>query len=220
MTDGPAPRFGGVATVRVGADAAQARPPRTGSDVTSGFAALEQLRADHHGWSKDNPRDWNELLALFAASGIDFLVVGAYALAAHGHERYTKDLDLWLAPTARNASKLKDVLDTFGFPGMAPSEDEWTTQRTMIQLGREPYRVEVLNFASGLDFDSAWKHSVTGRLGENLVHCLDRDALVTNKLASGRIQDFADAEAIAPERSDEIRAALAAMLASPRIPSA
>lgn len=160
------------------------------------------------------PRDWSELLALLGSTGIEYLVVGAYALAAHGHERYTRDLDLWLAPTAANAEKLARVLADFGFPELAPSAQEWTHERAMIQLGREPYRVDLLNFASGLDFDDAWKHSVSGQLGGAPVHCLDRDALVKNKLASGRLQDFADAEAIAPERSDEIRAALARMLAA------
>jgi hypothetical protein len=158
------------------------------------------------------PRDWSELLALLSSTRVDFLVVGAYALAAHGHERYTKDLDLWLAPTADNAGKLANVLSAFGFPELAPSAEEWTQEKAMIQLGREPYRVDLLNFASGLNFSDAWKASVTGTLGGTEVHCLDRDALVKNKLASGRLKDFADAEAIAPERSSEIRAALAKTL--------
>jgi hypothetical protein len=158
------------------------------------------------------PRDWSELLALLNSAGIDFLVVGAYALAAHGHERYTKDLDLWLAPTSDIAAKLSAVMAAFGFPELAPSVEEWTTEKAMIQLGREPYRVDLLNFASGLEFQEAWNASVTGKLGGVDVHCLDRDALVKNKLASGRLKDFADAEAIAPERAHEIRQALARML--------
>jgi hypothetical protein len=158
------------------------------------------------------PRDWSELLALLNSAGIDFLVVGAYALAAHGHERYTKDLDLWLAPTSDIAAKLSAVMAAFGFPELAPSVEEWTTEKAMIQLGREPYRVDLLNFASGLEFQEAWDASVSGKLGGVDVRCLDRDALVKNKLASGRLKDFADAEAIAPERAHEIRQALARML--------
>lgn len=166
------------------------------------------------------PRDWSELLELFGSVGIDYLVIGAYALAAHGHERYTKDLDLWLAPTATNAEKLGAVLSAFGFPELAPTPEAWTHERAMIQLGREPYRIDLLNFATGLEFAAARQSSVTGRLGGTQVHCLDRDSLVRNKLASGRLKDFADAEAIAPERRDEIRTALAAMLAAERKPPA
>lgn len=160
------------------------------------------------------PRDWNELLASLSSADIEFLVVGAYALAAHGHERYTKDLDLWLAATPDNATKLSTVLATFGFPELAPTMAEWCEEKAMIQLGREPYRVDLLNFASGLTFGDAWSKRVHGRLGQVDVSCLDRDSLVTNKLASARLQDFADAEAIAPERRAEIRAALAKLLAS------
>lgn len=162
--------------------------------------------------AKQIPRDWSELLALLNSEQIDFLVIGAYALSAHGHERYTKDLDLWLAPTADNARKLEGVLSMFGFPDLSPTVEEWTGESAMIQLGREPYRVDLLNFASGLTFSDAWRNSIMGEMGGVSVHCLDRDSLVANKLASARLQDFADAEAIAPERSEEIRTALARML--------
>ncbi len=163
--------------------------------------------------AKKIPRDWSELLALLNAEGVDFLVVGAYALAAHGHERYTKDLDLWLAPTEENARKVASVLADFGYPDLAPSAAEWTQEKAMVQLGREPYRVDLLNFASGLEFSEAWKASVTGQLGGIDVRCLGKEELVRNKLASGRIQDFADAETIAPDRAVEIRDALAKTLA-------
>ncbi len=161
---------------------------------------------------KKIPRDWSELLALLNSTGADFLVVGAYAMGAHGHERYTKDLDLWLAPTEENANRLTEVLNLFGFPELAPSVSEWTDEKSMIQLGVEPYRVDLLNFATGVEFDEAWKDSVTGDLGGISVHCLDRNTLVKNKLASGRIKDFADAETLAPERAEEIRTALAKKL--------
>lgn len=162
--------------------------------------------------AKKIPRDWSELLALLSSEHVDFLVADAYVMAAHGHERYTKDLDLWLAPTADNASKLGAILNSFGFPELAPSADEWTKENAMIQPGREPYRVDLLNFASGLEFSDAWKASVVGDLGGITVHCLDCDTLVKNKLASGRLKDFADAETLAPERADEIRKMLARKL--------
>lgn len=154
------------------------------------------------------PRDWSELLALLRASGVDFLVIGAYALAAHGHERNTKDLDLWLRPDAATAAKLGTLLQDFGFPDLAPSEQEWTGDTVVVQLGRAPYRVDLLNFATGLDFDHAYDESVMGRLGDADVACLGRESLIANKLATARTQDLADVEAIAPERMEEVRAAL------------
>jgi len=154
------------------------------------------------------PRDWSELLGLLKASGVDFLVIGAYALAAHGHERNTKDLDLWLRPDAATAAKLGNLLQDFGFPDLAPSEKEWTGEAVMVQLGRAPYRVDLLNFATGLDFDQAYGERVTGRLGDIEVDCLGRETLIVNKLATARTQDLADVEAIAPERIEDVRVAL------------
>ncbi|MGE4071678.1 MAG: nucleotidyltransferase [Lysobacterales bacterium] len=154
------------------------------------------------------PQDWSELLTLLQESGAEFLVVGAYALAAHGHERYTKDLDLWLAPKPESAMVVARLLEEFGFPDLAPDVGEWVEGKVVVQLGREPYRIDLLNFATGLVFEEAYANRVTGILGGVPVACLDKDALVANKLATGRTQDFADAEAIAPERLDEIRVAM------------
>lgn len=164
---------------------------------------------------KKIPRDWSELLALLRSREIEFLVVGAYALAAWGYERNTKDLDLWLRPDAATAGRLGEVLGEFGFPELAPSAEEWSRQKVMIQLGREPYRVDLLNFATGLDFETAWRSRCTGELAGIAVACLGKDDLVANKLASGRLHDFADAEAIAPERRAEVRAALKRKLMEP-----
>ena len=155
------------------------------------------------------PQDWKDLLELLKSSGVEFLVVGAYALAAHGHERYTKDLDIWLSPTAVTAKVVTDMLTTFGFPDLAVTADEWTGGASMVQMGREPYRIVFMNFASGLDFDDAYAKRIFGNLGGTEVSCLSRESLITNKLASGRLQDFADVEAIAPERIEDIRAAMA-----------
>jgi hypothetical protein len=154
------------------------------------------------------PRDWSELLALLKENGVDFLVIGAYALAAHGHERNTKDLDLWLRPDAGTADKLAALLADFGFPDLAPSAKEWVSEPVMVQLGTAPYRVDLLNFATGLEFEQAYAERVIGKLGDTEVSCLGRDELIANKLATARTQDLADVEAIAPERAEDVRAAL------------
>ncbi len=146
------------------------------------------------------PRDWKDLLESFRAEGIEFIVVGAYALAAHGHERYTKDLDLWVRADRATAAKLRHVLAEFGFPDVAPTDEEWTGGKAILQLGREPYRIDVLNFISGVEFEHALAHKVAGDLLGVPVDCLDRESLIANKLASARPQDLADVHALAPER--------------------
>jgi hypothetical protein len=41
-------------------------------------------------------RDFRDLFAEFNAAGVEYLVVGAHALAFHGHIRATKDMDVWI----------------------------------------------------------------------------------------------------------------------------
>jgi hypothetical protein len=61
-------------------------------------------------------RDLIELLAAFNAQSVDYLVVGAHALAAHGHVRATKDLDVWVRPSSDNALRVMRALVVFGAP--------------------------------------------------------------------------------------------------------
>ena len=146
------------------------------------------------------PRDWKDLLELLRTEGVEFIIVGAYALAAHGHERYTKDLDIWVRANPETAQKLRQVLTAFGFPEVAPTDEEWTGGKAVLQLGREPYRIDLLNFISGVDFDDALARRVSGELLGVPVDCLDRESLITNKLASARPQDLADVHALDPAR--------------------
>lgn len=146
------------------------------------------------------PRDWKDLLELLRTEGVEFIIVGAYALAAHGHERYTKDLDIWVRADPETAQKLRQVLTAFGFPEVAPTDEEWTGGKAVLQLGREPYRIDLLNFISGVDFDDALARRVSGELLGVPVDCLDRESLITNKLASARPQDLADVHALDPAR--------------------
>ena len=60
-------------------------------------------------------RDFKEFAESLNARGVEYLVVGGYALAAHGHPRYTGDIDFWVRPTADNLTRLLDALTDFGF---------------------------------------------------------------------------------------------------------
>jgi hypothetical protein len=139
-------------------------------------------------------RDFEELLALFASCGVRFVVVGGYAVAAHGHPRYTKDLDIWVEATPANADRIVAALDAFGFGSLGLTQDDFTQPDVVIQLGREPGRVDLLTSVSGLNFADCYPARVTATLGDTAVPVLDRAALIVNKRASGRPQDLADAD--------------------------
>ena len=144
-----------------------------------------------------NP-DFQELLRSFAAHDVRFLVVGGYALAAHGHPRYTKDLDIWVWTDPANTQRVVAALEELGFGELGLTPADFQEPEIVIQLGREPQRIDILTFATGLVFDRAYEHRVLIDVGGVPVPFISVDDLRTNKLATGRIQDQADAAQLPP----------------------
>lgn len=138
--------------------------------------------------------DFIELLAAFNAHAVEYLVVGGYALAVHGHVRATKDLDVWVRPSAENAPRVLAALMDFGAPLHDLSKEDMATEGTVFQIGVPPLRVDVITAIDGVTFDAAWPDRVTVRLDDTPVPVLSRHHLIANKKASGRLQDLADVE--------------------------
>lgn len=137
-------------------------------------------------------RDFAEMLSTLLAEGVEFLVVGAYAVAAHGWPRATGDLDIWVRPTPENAARVLRALRTFGAPSFDLSVDDLTRPDTVFQIGVPPGRIDILSGVSGVGFDEAWPGRMTARLGDLDVPVVGHDALVRNKRACGRPKDLAD----------------------------
>ncbi len=139
-------------------------------------------------------QDWIELLATFNAHAVEYLVVGAHALAAHGHVRATKDLDVWVRPDSENAVRAIQALRDFGAPLQDLTEADLALPGLVFQIGVPPLRIDIITAIDGVDFVAAWESRITVRLGETLVPILSRQDLIANKRASGRLQDLADLE--------------------------
>jgi len=137
-------------------------------------------------------QDFVDLLASFLRADVRFLVVGAYALAVHARPRATGDLDVWVEPTAANATRVMAALGEFGAPLQELSEKDFGTEGLVFQMGVAPRRIDILTTLTGLSFDEAWQGHVTHEFGGVLVPFLGRDALIKNKRATGRPQDLAD----------------------------
>lgn len=144
-------------------------------------------------------RDFSEFIECFVGRDVRFLMVGGYALAAHGHPRYTKDLDIWVRADRDNAERILLALDDFGFGAVGLTEDDFLDDDTVVQLGREPQRIDLLTFISGVAFDDAWENHVRLELGSVVVPVIGRADLRRNKQATGRLRDLADAEELAPD---------------------
>jgi hypothetical protein len=125
--------------------------------------------------------------------GVDYLVVGAHALAFHGRPRYTGDIDLWLRPTHENAARVEQVLVEFRFAGLRAAD--FMRPESIVHLGVAPNRIDLLTSLTGVTFDEAWDKCVPGELGGVPVAFLSREILIKNQRATGRTQYAAGVEA-------------------------
>jgi hypothetical protein len=139
-------------------------------------------------------QDFRDLLSEFNARGVRYLVVGAHALAAHGHVRATKDLDLWVQPTPPNARAVLEALRAFGAPLHDLSEKDLSEAGLIFQIGIAPVRIDILTALPGVEFSEAWSDCLKTRFEDQEVSVLSRRCLIRNKQAVARKQDLADVE--------------------------
>ena len=139
-------------------------------------------------------RDFRDLLAEFNARSVEFLVVGAHALAAHGHVRATEDLDLWVRPDLENAKRVIQALIAFGAPLHDLTVEDLTNPGVVFQIGVAPLRIDVLTAIDGVDFAEAWPARLSTMFDDQPIAVLSRAHLIKNKRATGRTQDLADVE--------------------------
>ena len=137
-------------------------------------------------------RDLREFIELFLSNEVDFLVVGAVAMAHHGVPRFTGDVDLLVRPSPANATKILRALAGFGFGSLGLAEEDFTTPDHVIQLGYPPVRIDLLTGITGLSFEEAWGGREPGNLDGLQVPFLGRAELIKNKRAVSRPQDLAD----------------------------
>ena len=140
--------------------------------------------------------DFKELLALFNARRVEYLIVGAYALAFHGAPRYTGDIDLLVRPAPDNAKAILAALADFGFASLGLSEGDFLQPDRVIQLGVPPVRIDLLTSLTGITWEEANAHRVAGQYGDLPVYFIGKTEYIRNKKATGRKKDEADIEAL------------------------
>lgn len=137
---------------------------------------------------------FKEFIQSLRVNQVRYLIVGGYAVALHGHPRYTKDLDVWIESTPDNATKIVKALEHFGFGSLGLKESDFLVPRQVIQLGYPPNRVDILNSIPGVEFADCYASRVGVDLDGLTVDFIDLDNLKKNKRATGRAQDLADLE--------------------------
>jgi hypothetical protein len=144
-------------------------------------------------------KDFKELLGLFNRDKVEYLIVGAYALAFYGAPRFTGDIDIYVRPEHSNAERIIAVLGEFGFGSVGLSVNDFLNPQKIIQLGYPPVRIDILTSISGVSWEEADEGKVRGNYGNLSVYFLGRDHYIANKKAIGRKKDLADLEAIGAE---------------------
>jgi len=138
------------------------------------------------------PRDFVEFLKSLISEKVEYLVVGGYAVGYYGHPRVTDDLDLWIAMSARNADRIMNALEEFGFSQTGASKDLFLSKNQIIRMGVPPVRIELLTSIDGVDFDECYARREVGQLGGLTVDFISLSHLKQNKRASGRPKDLDD----------------------------
>lgn len=146
-----------------------------------------------------NP-DYRDILSAFGSSAVEYVVVGAYALAAHGQPRATGDIDLWVRPTIENAYRVINALRVFGAPPSDIRAEDFEKPEVVLQIGVSPRRIDILTSIDGVEFEEAWEDRMEIELEGVVVPVISRAHFIQNKQATGRAQDLADIERLTGER--------------------
>lgn len=146
-------------------------------------------------------RDFSDLLSTFNAHAVECLVVGAHALAAHGHVRATNDLAVWVRPDLDNAARVLQALRAFGAPLHGLTQADLTEPGLILQIGVPPLRIDILTAIDAVEFSAAWRARMLTKFADQPVAVLSREHLTQNKRATGRTQDLADLESLESTRA-------------------
>ena len=138
-----------------------------------------------------NP-DFRDMLSALCDEKVEFLLVGAYALAVHGCPRATGDMDLWIRPTPENAQRVWRALERFGASRSRLKQEDLMVPENVFQIGVPPRRIDILTSIDGVAFDEAWCERKEFEIEGRRLSVIGREQLLKNKRASGRPKDLAD----------------------------
>ena len=141
----------------------------------------------------DVNQDFKEMLRLLNGARARYLIVGAYAVIHHSEPRYTKDLDIWVDPDAKNAQRVWSALVKFGAPLRALKIEDLESDSLIYQIGIEPNRIDIITSISAVQFERAWKNRVRTTFGSIPIQVLSKSDLIRNKKSAGRPEDLLDA---------------------------
>lgn len=142
----------------------------------------------------DLTQDFKEFIQSLNRNKVRYLVVGGYAVTAHGFPRYTGDIDFWIYAETENAAHIVKALHDFGFGSIDITVDDLTQPDNVIQMGFPPHRIDLLTSVTGVEFEECWNEKVEIEIEGETVPFISLRHLKINKQATGRTQDKLDLE--------------------------
>jgi len=150
-------------------------------------------------------RDFEEFLRLLGEKGVEFVIVGGYAVSFHGYVRATNDMDLFFRATEANTRNILAALERFGFSVDASAARDFREPGNIVRMGVSPIRIELMNAISGRSFEEVWERRVEGTYGAVPVAYISLEDLLANKRAAGRPRDLADIEELGGNADPQAR---------------
>ena len=139
-------------------------------------------------------KDLREFVELLNSNGVEYVVVGALAVAWHGYVRYSADLDILIRTGEPNVERVLTAMDQFGFGSLGLGKRDLAAAGTVIQLGVQPNRIDLLTSITGVSFEAIWIGRTPGTLDGVPVQFIGREELIKNKEATGRAKDLGDVD--------------------------
>jgi len=144
-------------------------------------------------------QDYKDLLCAFNAHGVRYLIVGGYAVIFHAQPRFTKDIDIFIQADPANAQAVYSALASFGAPLDGIRPEEFAQRGTFFRFGQDPHGFDILPDLPGIEFDAAWERRIEATIDQMsglTATFISASDLIASKMAAGRPQDLADAEAV------------------------
>ena len=148
-------------------------------------------------------RHFRGFIGLLEKHGVEYLVIGGYAVGFHGFPRYTGDLDVFVAISKKNAENLVKVFSEFGFSDIGLQAADFLDDETIVEIGREPIKIQVLTGIDGVTFDTCYRRHVKYELDGVSIPFISLDDLIANKAASPRPKDKIDLEELRRIRDEK-----------------
>lgn len=145
--------------------------------------------------------DYKEMLQLLLEEQVDFMIVGAYALGAHGYPRATGDIDIWVKPNNINSKKLYKALARFGAPLGQIHIDEFSSKGIIFQIGVIPRRIDIITKIDGVTYEEADEDKLIVEIEDLKIPVISLEKFIRNKMATGREKDRLDIKILTKKKN-------------------